>query len=108
MESALTFAIVAHMVSRGLAPRAPRGMAIGVARQSFNLIFGFGLSIPVFFVTTNAWILWFAVPALVARFATSAGEGATGRPAGHGARVTQPPVATGRAGSATQLDQEPT
>jgi hypothetical protein len=43
-------------------------MAIGVARQSFNLIFGFGLSIPVFFVTTNAWILWFAVRALVARF----------------------------------------
>ena len=68
LESALTFAIVAHLVSRGLAPRAPRGMAIGLARQSFNLIFGFGLSIPVFFVTPNAWIMWFAVPALVARF----------------------------------------
>ena len=25
----------------------------------------FGLSIPVFFITTNAWLLWFALPVLV-------------------------------------------
>jgi hypothetical protein len=36
--------------------------------QSFNLILGFGLSIPVFFVTTNAWILWIVVPLVVSRW----------------------------------------
>lgn len=43
-------------------------MAIDIARQSFNLILGFGLSIPVFFVTTNAWILWIVVPLVVSRW----------------------------------------
>jgi hypothetical protein len=28
---------------------------------------GFGLSIPVFFVTTYGWVLWFAVPVAVIR-----------------------------------------
>jgi hypothetical protein len=61
-----------------------------------------------FFVTTNAWIMWFAVPALVARFRYARRrrrDPEAGRTRG---RVTQPPVATGREGSATQLDQEPT
>ena len=26
---------------------------------------GFGLSIPLFFVTTNAWLIWIVVPLLV-------------------------------------------
>jgi hypothetical protein len=43
-------------------------MAIDIARQSFNLILGFGLSIPLFFVTTNAWILWIVVPLVVSRW----------------------------------------
>ena len=42
--------------------------AIDLARQSYNLILGFGLSIPVFFVTTNAWIMWIVVPLLVSRW----------------------------------------
>ena len=52
----------------GLAPRTPRAMTIDIARQSFNLILGFGLSIPLFFVTTNAWILWIVVPLVVSRW----------------------------------------
>jgi hypothetical protein len=28
---------------------------------------GFGLSIPVFFATTHAWVLWIVMPILVAR-----------------------------------------
>jgi hypothetical protein len=43
-------------------------MSIDVARQSFNLILGFGLSIPLFFVTANAWILWIVVPLVVSRW----------------------------------------
>jgi len=68
LESATVFAMLAHMLSHGLAPRTPRTMAIDIARQSFNLILAFGLSIPVFFVTTNAWIMWIVVPLLVSRW----------------------------------------
>jgi uncharacterized membrane protein len=68
LESATVFVMLAHILSHGLAPRTPRTMAIDVARQSFNLILGFGLSIPFFFVTTNAWILWIVVPLVVSRW----------------------------------------
>ena len=121
LESATVFVMLAHILSHGLAPRTPRTMAIDIARQSFNLILGFGLSIPVFFVTTNAWIMWIVVPLVVSRWRhvhrrrrnreADLGPGDT-VPVTQGrrlsARVIQPPVATGRAGSVTQLDQEPT
>ena len=68
LESATVFVMLAHILSHGLAPRTPRTMAIDIARQSFNLILGFGLSIPLFFVTTNAWILWIVVPLVVSRW----------------------------------------
>ena len=68
LESATVFVMLAHMLSHGLAPRTPRTMAIDIARQSFNLILGFGLSIPVFFVTPNVWIMWIVVPLLVSRW----------------------------------------
>ena len=105
LVSALMFAMVAHMLSRGLAPGIPRRVVTDIARQSFNLMLGFGLSIPVFFVTQYAWALWVVVPLLVSRWrhlrrrrrATSGRQ-----PEGPG------PAATGRAGSETQLDQEPT
>ena len=35
--------------------------------QSYGTMLGFGLSIPVFFATTYAWILWWAVPVAIAR-----------------------------------------
>ena len=68
LESAAMFGVVMHVVSRRLAPDLPRGMAIDLARQSYNLILGFGLSIPVFFVWSNAWIMWIVVPLLVSRW----------------------------------------
>ncbi len=68
LESGLIFVMLAHMLSHGLAPRTPRAMAIDIARQSFNLILGFGLSIPVFFVTYNAWVMWIVVPLGVSRW----------------------------------------
>ena len=40
----------------------------GMTRQCYVLIAGFGLSIPLFFVTANAWILWIVVPLLVSRW----------------------------------------
>ena len=105
LESGVIFLMLAHILTHGLAVGTPRRMAIDIGRQSFNLIIGFGLSIPFFFVTTYAWVLWIVLPLLVARW-------------NHLRRRRQPPPgrqpdgpgpdATGRAGSATQLDQEPT
>jgi uncharacterized membrane protein len=68
LESAAMFGVLAHMVSHQLAPDIPRRTAIDLARQSFNLILGFGLSIPVFFVTSYAWVMWFVVPLVVTRW----------------------------------------
>jgi uncharacterized membrane protein len=68
LESGAIFAMLAHMRSHGLAPDAPRQMTAATARQSFNVILGFGLSIPVFFVTTSAWVMWILVPLLVSQW----------------------------------------
>jgi hypothetical protein len=77
-------------------------------RDTHALRFGFGLSIPVFFVTTYAWVMWIVVPLLVSRWSHRRRRG----PPASGRQPEGPegpaPVATGRAGSATQLDQEPT
>ena len=37
------------------------------ARKSYTLMLAFGLSIPVFFATTYAWVIWFAAPVLISR-----------------------------------------
>jgi uncharacterized membrane protein len=65
LASAAMFAALAHMVSHQLAPDLPQGVAIDLARQSYNLILGFGLSIPLFFVWRNAWVTWIVVPLVV-------------------------------------------
>jgi len=76
-----------------------------IGRQSFNLIIGFGLSIRFFFVTTYAWVLWIVLLLLVARW----NHRRRWRRPPPGRQADAPgPDATGRAGSATQLDQEPT
>lgn len=56
-----------HMVAHGLAPGEPRPAVTGLARQCYALMGGFGLSIPLFFVTTGAWLLWIVVPLLAGR-----------------------------------------
>jgi uncharacterized membrane protein len=68
LASTAMFAMLAHMVSHKLAPSLPQRTAIDLARQSFNLILGFGLSIPLFFVTGYAWVLWIVIPLVVGRW----------------------------------------
>ena len=68
LAAAAMFAALTHMVSHQLALDLPQGVAIDLARQSYNIILGFGLSIPVFFVTANAWVMWIVVPLLVSRW----------------------------------------
>jgi uncharacterized membrane protein len=64
LQSGALLAMLRHMVAHGLAPGAPRPAVTGMARQCYVLMAGFGLSIPLFFVTTGAWLLWIVVPLL--------------------------------------------
>jgi uncharacterized membrane protein len=64
LESGALLGMLRHMVAHGLAPDAPQPALTGMARQCYVLMAGFGLSIPLFFVTTGAWLLWIVVPLL--------------------------------------------
>ena len=65
LESATLFAMLQHMVAHEQLAGAPRRLLHDTAWQSYVLMLGFGLSIPVFFVTTYAWALWFLIPLFV-------------------------------------------
>jgi uncharacterized membrane protein len=63
LESAALYLMLRRMIAHRLADPSPAAVR-GLARQSVPLVLGFGLSIPVFFVTTYGWVLWFASPVL--------------------------------------------
>jgi uncharacterized membrane protein len=65
LESGAFLAMLRHMASHGQIPGAPPPVVANMTREADVLLVGFGLSIPVFFITTNAWLLWFALPVLV-------------------------------------------
>ena len=66
LESGVLLAMVRRMVSRDmLVPDTPPRVVAEVTGQSLALTLGFGLSIPVFFVTSYAWALWLLVPLVV-------------------------------------------
>jgi uncharacterized membrane protein len=67
LQSGALLALLRHMVSHGLAPGAPQPAVTSMTRQCYVLIVGFGLSIPLFYVTTGAWLLWILVPLLAGR-----------------------------------------
>jgi uncharacterized membrane protein len=66
--SAALFAMARHMISHHL-QEPGTGQKYGSASdwRSYSPMLGWGLSIPVFFVTTDAWVLWIVVPLLVHR-----------------------------------------
>jgi uncharacterized membrane protein len=68
--AAITFlAMVHHLVSSALlSPQAPAHLKTITDRASYEVTAGFAISIPVFFLTTYAWVLWIVVPPLLARF----------------------------------------
>jgi uncharacterized membrane protein len=69
LTSALLLTMAHYVSSRGLlAAEAPPLGGTDTDWQTYGLMLGFGLSIPVFFATTYAWALWFAVPLLVGQF----------------------------------------
>jgi uncharacterized membrane protein len=63
VDSVLMLAMLRHMASEGLAPGLPARTRRAISRLELTLAVAFGLSIPVFFVTSYAWVLWIVVPA---------------------------------------------
>jgi uncharacterized membrane protein len=66
LESAMVYAMLRHLISHQLADIPPQA-ARKQANDSHDLMIGFGLSIPLFFVTNYAWVLWFLIPQLAGR-----------------------------------------
>jgi uncharacterized membrane protein len=67
LESVALFAMLKHIDSRGEAPYAPRSVVSSLGWQTWIPMAAFGLSIPLFFATTYAWVFWFAVPMVIGR-----------------------------------------
>jgi uncharacterized membrane protein len=65
LESGTLYLMLRHLSVRRLGDVPPR-VAQRMTWKSYGLLLGFGLSIPVFFVTTYAWVLWIAAPMLTA------------------------------------------
>lgn len=89
LESVVLFVMLQHMVTHRLAPDAARPVVSAMGRRSWTLMLAFGLSIPVFFVTFYAWVLWIVVPLLLGQLRRlrpknrAASEEEPPRPAGH-------------------------
>jgi uncharacterized membrane protein len=63
LESAALYAMLRHMIAGRLAD-PPQPVVNRMTGRAYSLMIGFGLSIPVFFVTTDGWLLWLAAPVL--------------------------------------------
>ena len=67
LASVVLLAMLRHMVWHDQAPGVAEPVMIGNAWQAYGLPVGFGLSIPVFFVTPYGWMIWIVAPLLVHR-----------------------------------------
>ena len=65
LASALLLVMLRHMISHDQASGIPEPVVIDNTWQAYGLLVGFGLSIPVFFVTTYGWVVWLVGPLLV-------------------------------------------
>jgi uncharacterized membrane protein len=65
LTSVIMIVILRHMASRQLAPGVASSTLTGMGWRSYSLAFGFGISIPVFFATSYAWVLWIVIPFLM-------------------------------------------
>ena len=62
LNSAALLAILHHLVTHSEAPGMSSSVVSSATWQTGGMLAGFGLSIPVFFVTTYGWALWLAGP----------------------------------------------
>jgi hypothetical protein len=76
------FAMLQHMISHRQAPDAPPLEVSNMTWASYGVMLGFGLSIPIFFVTAYGWVLWVVIPPLVAGLRWLQGRNRSGEAAG--------------------------
>jgi uncharacterized membrane protein len=70
LSSAALLLMVHHVAARGLqAPDTPPLTDTQNDWESYGVMLGFGLSIPLFFVTSYAWVIWIVVPLVVGQVA---------------------------------------
>jgi uncharacterized membrane protein len=70
LSSAALLLMVHHVAARGLqAPDTPPLTDTQSDWESYGVMLGFGLSIPLFFVTSYAWVIWIVVPLVVGQVA---------------------------------------
>ncbi len=70
LSSAALLLMVHHVAARGLqAPDTPQLTETQSDWESYGVMLGFGLSIPLFFVTSYAWVIWIVVPLVVGQIA---------------------------------------
>jgi len=62
LDSAFLLALLWHLTAHEELVRVPREVLSGWTWRNYGPMLAFGLSIPVFFVTSYGWVLWFAVP----------------------------------------------
>ena len=62
LEALFMLAMVRHMRTQREAPDTPPVVTTKIVHESYALMAGFGLSIPLFFVTQYAWVLWLLLP----------------------------------------------
>ena len=68
LSSAALLLTVHHVAARDLqAPGTPRLTETQNDWESYGVMLGFAVSIPLFFVTSNAWVIWIVVPLIVGR-----------------------------------------
>jgi uncharacterized membrane protein len=66
LSSAALLLTVHHVTARGLqASGTPRLTETQNDWESYGVMLGFAVSIPLFFVTSNAWVIWIVVPLVV-------------------------------------------
>jgi uncharacterized membrane protein len=62
LAAVLLFAMLRHLWVYLEVTQAPRPLVTRISWQCYNQMAGFGISIPLLFVTSYAWLLWFIVP----------------------------------------------
>jgi uncharacterized membrane protein len=67
LESGAMLLMLRHLITNKLARGIPDGLLGDTAWDALGLVIGFGLSVPVFFVTSYGWVLWIVAPVTVAQ-----------------------------------------
>ena len=62
VASALLLLMLRHLTGHQQAPETPDPEVTSLTRQSYGWLLGFGLSIPLFFAWSYAWVLWIVGP----------------------------------------------